>query len=57
MSSDVPPKRRELRFAKPLSALLSDDSVQIFAPEVYAFGAVLCLSACAVMLWTGLISV
>ena len=56
MSSDIPPDRRELRFAQRLSAFLSDDSVRVFVPETSVVGAALCLIAWAVVSWMGLIS-
>jgi hypothetical protein len=56
MSNDIPPDRRELRFAQPFSAILSDDSVRVFVPETCVVGAALCLIAWAVVSWMGLIS-
>jgi hypothetical protein len=56
MSSDAPPDGRKFEFARPFSALLSDDSVRVFAPETCAVGAVLCLVTAAVLFWMGLFS-
>ena len=56
MSSDAPHDGRRIEFPRPLSALLSDDSVKVFAPETCAFGAGLCLIAAAVLFWMGLFS-
>jgi hypothetical protein len=56
MSSDAPPDGRKIEFARPFSALLSDDSVRVFAPETCGVGAALCLVAAAVLFWMGLFS-
>jgi hypothetical protein len=56
MSSDAPPDVSKIQFSRPLSALLSDDSVRVFAPETCGVGAALCLVATAVLFWMGLFS-
>ena len=56
MSSDAPPDSRDNEFSRPLSALLSDDSVRVFAIENCGVGAALCLIAAAVLSWTGFFS-
>lgn len=56
MSSDAPPDGRKSEFTRPFSALFSDESVIVFAPETCAVGAALCLTAAAVLFWMGLFS-
>jgi hypothetical protein len=56
MSSEASPDGQEIKFPRPLSAFLTDESVRVFALEAWAVGAVLCLSAGAILFWMGLFS-
>ena len=56
MSSEASPNDQEIKFPTRFSALLTDESARVFAPETYAVGAVICVSAGAILFWMGIFS-